>query len=258
MIATSSNTGVFYNASAEVTNTTEGLVIFDNTGTYMYVNSTTNRTLYQYVLSRPWDVTSASYTGKSLNHATQTTGGAYNSNGARFKLDGTALYIQAMGNKTVYQYNLATAWDLSTATYSGNSYLTGQTYGTGFDFATDGSSFYIADPINDGVYQYKCSTAWDITTATFYVRYDTTAQISVGPQSIRWKSPFAFYVANQGLTTYQFKTSVPWDCTAANVSLVGNGGQTNTGEIYFRPDSALIYFANIGNIYHWSATPGNP
>ena len=62
--------------------------------------------------------------------------------GLTFSTDGTKFYIMD-GNtpQSVYQYNLSTAWDLSTSSYSNNSFniSSQETQPTGIAFKSDGT-----------------------------------------------------------------------------------------------------------------------
>ena len=94
-------------------------VRFKPDGTIMYViASTAPDSVYQYTLSTAWDVSTASYANKSLNVQSQSA------NPAALVLspDGTKVYVGGHNNITVFQYNLSTAWDLSTGSYSNNSF----------------------------------------------------------------------------------------------------------------------------------------
>lgn len=105
-----------------------------------------------------WDVTTATYTGKSVSVSSHGTG--YYT-GVNFKTDGTKMYItrQAFfdGGGTIYPYTLSTAWDISTATYdgAGKSVSAQDSAPDGIDMNGDGTSLYIVGDSNDAVYQYE-------------------------------------------------------------------------------------------------------
>jgi len=65
----------------------------------------------------------------------------------------------------VYQYDLSTAWDISTASYSTISFDVFRT--EGIFFKPDGTKMFIAGSISESVYEYDLSTAWDINTASY-------------------------------------------------------------------------------------------
>jgi len=78
----------------------EGL-FFKDDGTKMYVVGRANDSVYQYILSTAWDVSTASYDSVSFSVASQDT----SPTGLFFKTDGTKMYVVGSTNDTVYQYS---------------------------------------------------------------------------------------------------------------------------------------------------------
>ena len=81
-------------------------VFFKPDGTKMYIVGYNNDTVYQYALSTPWDVSTATFeTGKFKSVGTQATL-LYD---IYFKPDGTKMYILGYNNDTVVQYDTSGA-----------------------------------------------------------------------------------------------------------------------------------------------------
>jgi|5B_taG_2_1085324.scaffolds.fasta_scaffold04300_3 sugar lactone lactonase YvrE len=145
-----------------------GGVQFKSDGTKMYVTGQTADKTFQYSLSTPYDVSTASYDSVELNHATQASNA--NPYDLFFKTDGTKLYVMFGVNDTVYQYSLSSAWDLSTASYdSVNFSVASQESGEpgGLAFSDDGSKMYACGEGQGTVFQYTLSTPWDLSTASY-------------------------------------------------------------------------------------------
>jgi len=122
-------------------------------GSRLLVVSKSQKAIYQYNLSVDFVLSSAAYSGNSLDVSSQMN----NPISATLSVSGTKLFVLDNGNSVVFQYQMSQANDLSTATYSNKSFsLTGQ--GTGsrqtVEFSTDGSSMYIMDLTNDKIWQY--------------------------------------------------------------------------------------------------------
>ena len=71
---------------------------------------------------------------------------------------GSAVYILGINNDTVYQYDLGTAWDISTGVYNSNqtfdvSGVADNQYG--LNFKSDGSKMYTSALATDRIYQYS-------------------------------------------------------------------------------------------------------
>jgi 6-phosphogluconolactonase (cycloisomerase 2 family) len=138
---------------------------FKTDGTIMYCFSEDNNTVYQFTLSTAWDVSTASYASKNKAIGTQSTF----MSGMKFSSDGTKMYALGNGNDTIYEYDLSTAWDVSTASYNSVSLdVSGQdTVGQGLAFKDDGTRMFMVGQSSDSVHQYTLSTAWDLSTASY-------------------------------------------------------------------------------------------
>ena len=119
----------------------------------MYVVGQAADTVFQYTLSTAWDVNTASYASKSFSVAGQDA----LPNALFFKSNGTAMYIAAATNDRVFQYNLSTAWDVSTASYASISVSLArfETGPTGLCFNTTGTRMYIVGQTSDTVFQFN-------------------------------------------------------------------------------------------------------
>ena len=131
-------------------------VFFKPDGTTMYLTGDINNTIYQYTLSTPWDISTASYASKSksVNAETSgTTGGVY------LSPDGDKMWTGFNTTDTVYQYTLSTPWDISTASYdSVSAGVSSQVaFGSGVVFKeTTGDKMYVTDyNTTFTVYQYS-------------------------------------------------------------------------------------------------------
>ena len=127
-------------------------LVFNTDGTKMYVNGF-NNTIYEYALTTAFDVSSASFNNASFSGATEATG-LY---GFRFNQDGTKMYWISNQSDAVYQYSLATAFDVSTTSYDNVSYSILSEDGETLDlvFSNDGTKMYISGNSADTVYQYS-------------------------------------------------------------------------------------------------------
>ena len=208
-ITTISYVGVF-DISAQDNNPSD--LYIDSTGTRLYTTTLTK--INQYSLSTAWDITSAIYVdsveisneGQSFQHAFS------------FKPDGTKFYTTSFTSDAVYEYNLSTAWDISTATYDGVSFNTSLQMDSPLDiiFKPDGKSMYIvADP--KIVYQYALTTPWDLSTAE-YVNIKATLPItSIHTYSIFFKGDSdgkkLFALGEKDFIVWEIDLDVPWNLT---------------------------------------------
>lgn len=199
-------------------------IFFKPDGTKMFVVGSGSDRVREYGLSTAFDLTTASYTTfKSVS------GQETNPCGLAFKSDGTKMYIVGTVNDTVFEYDLSTAWDVSTATYNSVSFVVNQSSApTGIDFKSDGTKMYVCFSSNGTTYQFALSTAWDLSTASI----ETGKQFDFGTydQGIRFKSDglqimrvTSNTLANPRSNLYVYPLSTAWD-----ISTVGSSTSTTT------------------------------
>jgi hypothetical protein len=184
-------------------------------GTKMYIIGLTNDTVYQYTLSTAFDISTATYSG--LSKSVSATAGTPTS--LFFKPDGTSFYItNDSTTDTVQQFNLSTAWDISTATYITAYTFTQDTLPSGLEFSPDGTKMHLIGDTNNTVYQFALSTPWDLTTTATTPTYTfSVATQETSPQGIEFNSDGTkMYIVGVGADAIlQYNLSTPWNITTA-------------------------------------------
>jgi hypothetical protein len=167
-------------------------IFFSPDGLNMFVIGLVNDRVYQYTLSSAFDITTASYTGNSLDISTEEN----ESKDVFFSPDGLNMFIVGFTNDRVYQYTLSSAFDITTASYTGNSLDVSDQDGApqGLFFSSDGLNMSMIGTITDSIYQYTLSSAFDITTVTY-----TGNSLDVSDQDI---SPSDIFFSPDGLNMF--------------------------------------------------------
>ena len=152
-----------FNVAAYESNT-QGLS-FDTTGSNAYIVGATNDRVIQFNLATAWSMATASYKQNVIISAQEG-----NSTDLHFKANGTRFYILGSTNDKIHQYDLSIAWNVSTATYVGNTYIgmleENATYAT---FDSTGSNLYFGGIVTDNVYQVALPNPWDVTSVTYSI-----------------------------------------------------------------------------------------
>jgi len=146
-------------------------------GTKMYIVGTTGDDINEYDLSTDYDVSTASYS-QSFSVSAQEA----NPRGVEFKPDGTKMYVVGTSGDDINEYNLSTAWDVSTASYSQNFSVSGQeTNPYSVRFKPDGTKMFVSGTTGDDVNEYSLTTAWDVSTASYVQNFATgdSSQVAV-------------------------------------------------------------------------------
>ena len=119
--------------------TAEGFC-FSIDGTKLFIVGFADYVL-QYSLSTAWDITTASY-----DNVSYYIGGQDNFARSLFiNKEGTKLYIAGHGSKSIHQYSLSTAWDISTMGYDNKSFNVSADFLSPYDveFSDDGFKMYV-------------------------------------------------------------------------------------------------------------------
>ena len=185
-LATASYSSVSLSVSAQTTNP-DGL-FFKPDGTIMYLCSQ-NGAVYQYTLSTAFDLSTASYASKSLD----VSGNTGSARGVVLSSDGLKVFIVDNTNTSIDQYNLSTAWDISTGSYANKTFsvTTQENFPMGVMFSPTGDKMYVVGTQNDTIYQYttsfsSASTTFDCENANVFeteLDANTTVVFSNPPAS---------------------------------------------------------------------------
>jgi sugar lactone lactonase YvrE len=181
---------------------------------------------------------------------------------------GTAMYMVGSSNDTIYQYTLGTAYDLSTASYSGISFSVAvrETIPTDIDFSDDGTKVYIIGQSAAGagvtvgaeyVHQFNLGTPWTINTASYSSSFYVTTQTGTGPTGVVVGNGGTSMYVNNAFAVYQYTLATPWEVNTAsyaNKSFTVSGQEGNTQSIYFHTDGTKFYIVGSNNdtIYQYS------
>ena len=135
---------------------------FKGDGLSLYTVEKQNDSAYQYSMTTAWDISTISYSGKSISISSEDI----NPEDIFFKPDGLKFYVIGFTSDSVHQYTLSTAWDISTASYDSVAFSVSSEDGAmyGMFFKPDGTKMYTSGANTDSVYQY--TTGSTLTTNT--------------------------------------------------------------------------------------------
>jgi hypothetical protein len=200
------------------------------------------------------------YSGKSFSITSQETAPV----GVFFKSDGTKMYINGSSGDDINEYNLGTAWDVTTAVFSTLFSTTQDTAPSDLFFSSDGTRLYIAGDTNNTIFQYSLGTAWDISTATYSSISFSVAAKDTNPSGIFFKSDGTkMYVC--GLSSdsvHEYDLGTAWNVSTATFlqSFSVSSQDTTPASINFNNDGTKFYIVGStnDNIYEYNlGTPWN-
>jgi len=182
-------------------------IFFKPDGLSMFILGQTNDTVFQYTLSSAFDISTASYASKSFSVTSQEG----TPTGLWFKPDGTVMYVIGTTSDTVFQYNLATPWDVSTASYASISFSVAsqESAPSQVNLSADGLTMWILGSTGDDISEYALGTAWNVSTATFVNNFYIGFQ-EVTPTGLFVDSTAAnrvYIVGQANDTVFQYNTA---------------------------------------------------
>ena len=162
-LSTASYDSVSLDVSGQI-NPAPRSVVFNNDGSALYVCGP-DQGVFQYTVSTPYDLSTASYSSKTFSVASQELYPC----GLIFNNDGASMYVVGSQNKTVYQYTLSTPFDVSTASYASKSMsvTSEQSSPTGLAFNSDGTKIFVIGETTPKINQYSLSSAYDASTGSY-------------------------------------------------------------------------------------------
>ena len=136
---------------------------FKPDGTKMYFVGAINDRVYEYDLSTPWLVNTATHL-QNVSISTQESVPT----GITFSNTGASMYVVGSGTDNVYQYTLSTPWNVVTASFTARANLAAQdTEPAGFTFNSIGTRAYVAGSQKDNIYMYTLSEAYNVATMIY-------------------------------------------------------------------------------------------
>ena len=130
-------------------------IAFNTDGTKLFVVGKGEDEVNEYSLSTGFDISTASYS-QNFSVAAQDS----QPNGITFNSDGTKMFITGETGQQIYQYNLTTGFDISTASYASILFSPSAQEASpkNVTFNSSGSKMYVIGTTGDTVFQYSVGT----------------------------------------------------------------------------------------------------
>jgi sugar lactone lactonase YvrE len=221
-------------------------IFFKSDGLKLYVADPTSDDIFEYNLSTAWDTSTLTYV-QALDISAKET----SITGLFFKSDGTKLYIVGTVSDSVHEYDLSTAWDISTSVFLQTFSISAQeNVAYALFFKPDGTKMYIVGTQGDDVNEYDLSTAWDISTSVYLQNFSVFGE-SLSANALFFKPDGTEMYLTDASTelVLQYTLSTAWDISTASYTTglsvfdfisVGRG-------IFFKPDGSRLFASNLGS-----------
>jgi hypothetical protein len=162
------------------------------------------------------------------------------------------MYVIGTANDTIFQYNLSTAWNIGTATYSSLSLGITATEATpqSLCFSNTGTKMYLIGTTGDSIREYTLSTPWLLSSATLtrsnsILQFDTSAGALYVDPTTSYMSIAGTTNDNIQLFTFGESGNIATLNLQSSRSIVGI--DTSSSGIYFKPDGSILYILGFTN-----------
>ncbi|MDA9882413.1 hypothetical protein N9D25_01070 [Alphaproteobacteria bacterium] len=219
-------------------------VVFNLNGTKMYATDYTDKAIYSYTLSTPWDVTTKSSLVNSFNLANQIG----NPHGMCFNSDGTIIFTCSYTGQVVNKYTLTTAFDISSASFSQSLDVSASGQGpTGVQVNTTGTKLYVSNDSTGDLKEWDLTTAYDLSTASY-----NNVNISISsPRSMAFadNGTKLYIVSGSANTVRQYSLSSGFSLSNPTfvTSYDASGDDTNLRGIALKSDFSQMFLAGAQN-----------
>ena len=223
---------------------------FSPDGLKMFMLGITSDLIYQYTLTTAFDLTTAGYSGKSFNMATRDTIPTM----IVFNADGTKMYSGGASTDRLYQFTLATAYDLSAVTYDNVSFSFASQAGLprGVTFSNDGTKMFMGADGNS-VFQYNLGSPFAINTASYSTTLDISAQDS-NPKLVEFNADGTkMFILTDGGIVYQYTLTTAFILSTASYDGVSfsvaaqTGASSNATAAVFSTDGNKMFVMSSGS-----------
>ena len=264
-----------YDFTTQLTSDELNCFVFNNDGSAVYLAELgPSRDIFQYTLSTPFDISTASYANKSLSLTSVASNGYIGRQYFQFTNDGSKLFLIHTFHPAgfvgkIYEYSLTTAYDISTASHTSVTYTpAGITTGrSAIAFKPDGSRMFIMgtdnhttiSQFNLPIYSDNQFTITPTTTEAYAGTFDLTFTTSDGINQASSVNSFTLnfitIIANSNYTTLLATATGTSDNNNITDTSTNNHSITVNGDAHagtfspYRSGGYSTYFDGTTNTY---------
>lgn len=218
---------------------------FRDDGLKFYYMGNQYKKILEFDLSIAWDISTLTYLRSSISLSDQS----YATEGLAFKPDGKKVYMSGRTSDSLHEYNLATAWDISTISHvRDKSIVTYSSNPTSVTFNNTGTKFYTTSS-SKTIQEYDLSTPWDISTLSYRQNSGDPFTNPMNGLFFRDDGLKMYSTSLADDNVYEFDLSVAWNISTlslVNQKSVANE-DTDPQYITFKTDGLKMYLMGDAN-----------
>ncbi|MCC5943249.1 MAG: Ig-like domain-containing protein [Balneolaceae bacterium] len=179
-----------------------GMFIRKSDGLMLWVINRTE--IWEYTLSTPWDISSATQTGyRDLSNL------LIRGHDIDFKPDGRVLYVDDRFFEAVFQFDLSDEWDISTLSLDYIFDISDQQEEVrGIQLNMEGSRMYLMDTIRQEILEYTISESYNLRSASFIGSYDVSDQ-AFEPRGLTFTPDLSMFYVTEAIENRVYQYVMP-------------------------------------------------
>jgi len=207
--------------------------------------------IFEYDLSTAWDISTLSFLqSKSIIAQDNIPRSIF------IREDGLKLYMVGNQNDSIFEYDLSTAWDISTLSIL-HTQLLGTGNPRGLFIRQDGLKLYNLENFQDKLIESNMSTPWNVLIRSVIQEISLSDQ-DFNPRDIfiRQDGLKLYMIGNQKDSIFEYDLSTAWDISTLSFlqsKSIKDQDSTLVG-FFIRQDGLKLYVAGIKNssIYEYN------
>ncbi len=190
-------------------------VTFNPTGTKMFVAGYQNEKIYEYTLTTPFNLSTASYT-HNFSISSQDT----DPTGVAFNPTGTKMFVLGYQSTNVYEYELSSPFDISSSSYTHHFSVGSQdTHPKDVTFNPTGTKMFVVDSQSEKIYEYELSSPFDVSSSDYKRNFSVSDEESF-PTGVAFNPTGTkmFVVGTSSNSIHEYTLTTPVDLSKLFIS----------------------------------------
>lgn len=215
-------------------------LFFRKNGTRLYILGSQTGFIYQYDLSEPWNLNTKTLNGK-LDIKPQDA----SPTGMFIKPDGSRLYYTGLESEDIFEYEIESKWDITTAKISRSFSFSNQGQAPrDITLSQEGFALFVVDDETEEIFQYELEVPWNINSVNLVdtIPKFNLKEVDKSPSDIFFRPDDSnmYVTGRENNQVFQFVTDTSFEETEKKVSVTENGTEYKICEEDLKPNTAYF------------------
>ena len=230
---------------------------FNSSGDELFISTSSEGTIRRYDLSIAFTISAVS----SVQASVSVTSEDANPADIAFNNDGTKIFMIGSVDDSIHEYNLSTAFDLTTISpvQVSVSVASEDTFPHGIAFNNDGTKIFMCGLVNGSIHEYNLSAAFDLSTISPVQVSVSVASEDANPAGIAFNNDGTkiFMIGSADGSIHEYNLSAAFDLSTISpvqVSVSVASEDSSVQGLTFNNDGTKIFMigSTSNSIYEYN------